>query len=201
MQPRLLRVLENRTVRRVGHNTQTAVDLRVIAATNRDLRGLVNDGTFRADLYYRLAVVRLHVPALRDRLTDLPELAATLLRGFDASPAQLARLTSPEVLDRLLASAWPGNIRELRNYLERSMVFEADAQLDAPLGTSDALLTLPEARRRALDAFERRYLEDLLQRHHGKVAAAARTAGVARVYLYRLLAKYGLKPGAGADGE
>ena len=202
MQPRLLRVLENRTIRRVGHNTQTPVDLRVVAATNRDLRGLVNDGHFRADLYYRLAVVRIHVPPLRDRLTDLPELAATLLKGFDASAAQLARLTSPELLDRLLSSAWPGNIRELRNFLERSMVLDADAQLDAPLAEPDAFLPLPEARQRTLDAFERRYLVELLRRFHGKVAVAARAAGVGRVYLYRLLAKHGMKPGAtGADVE
>jgi len=199
MQPRLLRVLENRTVRRVGHNTQTPVDLRVVAATNRDLRSLVNDGRFRADLYYRLAVVRVHIPSLRERPDDLPELVSSLLRTLGASDAQVGRLTAAAVLDRLRASTWQGNVRELRNYLERSLVLDDAAPLDAPLASTAGPTTLPEARRRALDGFERSYLQELLRRHHGKVAAAAREAGVARVYLYRLLGKHGLKPGAPSD--
>ncbi len=196
MQPRLLRVLENRTVRRLGHNAQTPVDLRVVVATHRDLRGLVNDGRFRADLYYRLAVVRIRIPALRDRLTDLPDLIGSLLHGRGATVAQIAQLTSPSMLDRLGASAWPGNVRELRNYLERSLILDDAVE---PEPASDAVVPLPDARRRALDTFERRYLEDLLRRHGGKVAPAARAASVARVYLYRLLAKHGMKPGGIPD--
>jgi two-component system, NtrC family, response regulator GlrR len=198
MQPKLLRVLENRTVRRLGQNVYHPVDVRVIAATHRDLRSLVNEGRFRADLYYRLAVVRIRVPSLRERLTDLPELVAGLLRGLGSDATQLARLTKPDVIHRLESSAWPGNVRELRNYLERSLVLDHAAPIDAP--GDESTVELPEARRRALDAFERRYLEELLSRHGGKVAAAARAAGVARVYLYRLLGKHGLKPrGASQD--
>jgi DNA-binding NtrC family response regulator len=196
MQPKLLRALENRTVRRLGQNVYHPIDVRVVAATHRDLRSLVNEGRFRADLYYRLAVVRIRVPPVRERMTDLPELVATLLRGLGADPIQLARLTKPDVLQRLQASAWPGNVRELRNYLERSLVLDHPAPVDPP--ADEGALELTEARRRALDAFERRYLEDLLGRHGGKVAAAARAAGVARVYLYRLLGKHGMKP-RGAD--
>jgi len=191
MQPRLLRALENRTVRRVGTNVQQPVDVRVVAATNRDLRMLVNEGRFRADLYYRLAVVRVRVPPLRERPTDLPELASALLANLGASPDQVARLTGPDVMRRLEASTWPGNVRELRNYLERSLVMDAPP----PVEELELAASLPAARRRALDAFERRYLEDILQRHNGKVSAAARAAGVARVYLYRLMSKHGIKPG------
>ncbi len=125
MQPRLLRVLENRTVRRVGTNAQQPVDVRVVAATNRDLRTLVNEGRFRADLYYRLAVFRIRVPALRERPTDLPELVAALLANMGATPEQVGRLINPDVMHRLEASSWPGNVRELRNYLERALVLDA----------------------------------------------------------------------------
>jgi DNA-binding NtrC family response regulator len=198
MQPKLLRVLENRAVRRLGQNAYKPIDVRVIAATHRDLRGLVNSGHFRADLYYRLAVVRVRVPSLRERLTDLPELVAGLLRGLGADATQLARLTKPDVIHRLEASAWPGNVRELRNYLERSLILNEPAAVDPPMAEG-GILPLAEARHRALVAFERRYLEDLLGQHGGKVAAAARAAGVARVYLYRLLGKHGIKPGGGGD--
>jgi two-component system, NtrC family, response regulator GlrR len=193
MQPKILRVLENRTVRRLGQNVHRPVDVRVIAATHRDLRGLVNEGRFRADLYYRIAVVRIRVPALRERLADLGELAAELLRGLGADVTQLARLTRPDVIRRLEVSAWPGNVRELRNYLERAMVLEQAPVEEPP--EAGGTVPLADARRRAVDAFERGYLVDLLRRHDGKVAAAARAAGVARVYLYRLLSKHGLKPG------
>nr|HEX4314015.1 sigma 54-interacting transcriptional regulator [Kofleriaceae bacterium] len=191
MQPHLLRVLEHRTVRRVGHNAHTPVDLRIVAATHRDLRALVNDGRFRADLYYRLAVVRIRIPALRERPGDLPELVATLLRGRGATPAQTAQLTSPSSLDRLAASTWPGNVRELRNHLERSLVL--DDAVDDAAGDAGSGESLQDARHRNSEAFERRYLEELMRRH-GKVVTAARAAGVARVYLYRLLAKHGLSP-------
>jgi two-component system, NtrC family, response regulator GlrR len=194
IQPRLLRVLENRAVRRLGQNSYVPIDVRVIAATNRDLRAQVNEGGFRADLYYRLAVLRVHIPPLRERLVDLPELVSELLHGLGATPAQLARLTAGSVLERLQRSSWPGNVRELRNYLERSLILDSPAPLDGA-HEGPGTLPLPEARRRALDAFERRYLEDLLRAHDGKVAAATRTAGVARVYLYRLLSKHGMKPG------
>jgi DNA-binding NtrC family response regulator len=195
MQPKLLRALENRVVRRLGQNVYHPIDVRVVAATHRDLRSLVNEGRFRADLYYRLAVVRVRIPPLRERLTDLPELVAGLLRGLAADAGQLARLTRPDVIRRLEASAWPGNLRELRNYLERSLVLDQPAPVDPPADETE--LELGEARRRALDAFERRYLQELLARHGGRVAAAARAAGVARVYLYRLLAKHGMKPKSG----
>ena len=192
LQPKLLRALENREVRRLGQNSYQKVDVRLIAATHRDLRAAVNTGGFRADLYFRLAVLRVVLPALRERREDLPGLARALLDGLGADAAALAALELPALTARLAGAAWPGNVRELRNYLERCLVMRAPLPLAevapaAPLPYSDA-------RQRALDAFERAYLGDLLVRHHGKVADAAREAGIARVYFYRLLRRHGIKP-------
>ena len=194
MQPRLLRVLENRAVRRVGQNSYQPIDVRVVAATNRDLRTLVNTGAFRDDLYYRLAVLRVHLPPLRERLDDLPELARHLLRGLGATPAQLVRLAGPSAVERLQRSAWPGNVRELRNHLERSLLLDGPVPLE-PAVESDGPVPFGEARRRALAGFEQQYVEELMRRHGGRVSAAARAAGVTRVYIYRLLTRHGLKPG------
>ena len=195
LQPKLLRVLENREVRRLGQNSRRPVDFRLIAATNRDLRGEVNAGRFRSDLYYRLAVVKLTAPPLRSRPEDLPALCHAILTSLGATAAEVAAMTSPAVLARLAGSAWPGNVRELRNYLERSLVLEGPAPLaplavgDRPTGglAIDARLPYAEARRRMLDEFERGYAEAVLAAHGGKVAVAARAAGIARYSFYRLL--------------
>ncbi len=196
VQPKLLRVLENRTVRRVGANQHLPVDVRVVAATNRDLRGEVNAGRFRADLYYRLAVVRLEMPPLRRRPEDLAELARVVLAGLGAEPEVIDRLCTTELVDRLRAAAWPGNVRELRNYLERCLVFDEPGALEPAPAAADLLVVDPslpfvEARRRILAEFERRYVEGLLRRHDGKVVAAARAAGINRVYLYRIARRAG----------
>jgi two-component system response regulator GlrR len=200
LQPKLLRVLENREVRRVGQNTRRPIDVRLIAATNRDLRAEVNAGRFRADLYYRLAVVKITAPPLRARPDDLPALVRAMLTAMAATPEELAALTGPDVMARLAANAWPGNVRELRNYLERSLVLQGPAPLAGAGSTAAALAAPPTAalaidpsvpyalaRRRMLDGFERAYAEAVLAAHDGKVAAAARAAGIARFSFYRLL--------------
>ncbi len=197
LQPKLLRVLERREVRRVGANTPVAIDVRVIAATNRDLRAEVNAGRFRADLYYRLAVVKVHIPPLRARPEDIPILAERILTSLAGEEAA-RRLATPELLAGLKRSAWPGNVRELRNHLERCLIFE-EAFLPGEAGAApgpapaDPDLPYATARRHALDDFERRYLEALLARHKGKVAQAARAAGMDRVYLYKLLQRHRIK--------
>jgi len=206
LQPKLLRVLENREIRRVGGTGTQRVDVRIIAATNRDLRAEVNAGRFRADLYFRLAVVRVALPPLRDRAEDLPALAETLLRRMGADDEQLAAQLVPELLDRLASHSWPGNVRELRNYLERCLVFQDVMPFDddqaaqpvavAPAGPSRSELLelpLPAAREQAIEAFERDYLAALLERHGGKMTAAAAAAGIGRVYLYKLLVRHRLK--------
>jgi DNA-binding NtrC family response regulator len=198
LQPKLLRALEQREIRRLGSNSFTPVDVRLIAATNRDLRAEVNAGRFRSDLYFRLAVLKIPLPSLRSRPDDIPMLADRILTQLDASSETSAALRTPEFIATLQRAAWPGNVRELRNYLERCLVFQEPLPIGEaatpPAGeTVDATLSYDEARRRALDQFERRYIEGLLRLHHGKVAAAARAAGIDRVYLYRLMRRHGLK--------
>jgi two-component system, NtrC family, response regulator GlrR len=190
LQPKLLRALENREIRRVGSNRYLPVDLRVIAATNRDLRAEVNAGRFRSDLYYRLAVVKVRLPSVRERPDDLPLLVAELLKLS-------TRLLASDAIAELERSAWPGNVRELRNHLEARLVLErTPAASPAPADKLVAAdLPFTEARRRALDEFERGYLEALMKSHPGKVAQAAQAAGVDRVYLYRLLRRHGIKLG------
>jgi DNA-binding NtrC family response regulator len=198
LQPKLLRVLETREIRRVGSNAWLPVDVRLIAATHRDLRAEVNAGRFRSDLFFRLAVVRICLPTLRERPEDIPLIAEQLLTSAD--PERLAPLRTPEFLSRLRQFAWPGNVRELRNYLERCLVFEEAVPLseeDGPtwsVSPSLSALPYPEARRRAIDEFERRYLQSLLERHQGKVAQAAAEAQMDRVYFYRLMRRHNLKP-------
>jgi two-component system response regulator GlrR len=199
LQPKLLRVLENREVKPLGQNSYRPVDVRVIAATNRDLRGEVNAGRFRSDLYFRLAVLKVAIPPLRYRPEDIASLAREILPQLGAHAEQLAELTTPEQLARLEHSAWPGNVRELRNYLERCLVLQTAAPLEGAhparsAATIDPRVPYADARQAALDEFERRYVEALLALHDHKVATAARAAGIARVYLYRLMQRHGLSP-------
>ncbi|RKG59434.1 sigma-54-dependent Fis family transcriptional regulator [Corallococcus sp. AB011P] len=203
LQPKLLRVLENREIRRVGSNTHQAVNVRVIAATHRDLRAEVQAGRFRADLFFRLAVVGIPLPSLRERTEDIPLIVERILAGLGATPEQLAKLTTPDFLTRLQRAAWPGNVRELRNHLERCLVFQSALPPTAPDAANplahaapravDASLTYAESRRRALEVFEHDYVEALLKLHGGKVSQAAAAADMDRVYLYRLLRRHGLK--------
>jgi two-component system response regulator GlrR len=196
LQPKLLRALESREIRRVGSHTPVRCDLRIIAATNRDLRAEVNRGAFRADLYYRLAVVRLALPPLRDRTSDIPLLVTHLLERIGASSSTLAELTTPEYLTALAAARWPGNVRELRNHLEQCAVFGERRLPHSPIDPivpTDATVSYDVARRQALDVFERDYVTQLLARAEGNVAAAARAADVNRAYLHRLLRRHGLR--------
>jgi DNA-binding NtrC family response regulator len=195
LQPKFLRALESREIRRVGSTMPIRCNLRIIAATNRDLRAEVNRGTFRADLYYRLAVVKLALPPLRERTGDIALLARHLLAKIGASPATVVELTKPDYLATLAAAPWPGNVRELRNHLERCAVFgERELPSSPPAAKEiDTDATYEVARRQALDAFERLYLTKLLERTGGNVAAASRDAGVNRAYLYRMLRRQGLR--------
>ena len=199
LQPKLLRVLENRTIRRLGSNTHIPIDVRVIAATNRDLCNEVNAGRFRPDLYFRLAVLRVAMPPLRSRPEDLPALARAILSNLGADAGELERLCTPELHERLRRAAWPGNVRELRNYLERCRVFEqalptAEVSPAAHAGVAvDASRPFADERKRVLDEFERNYVRALYQRHDNKTMAAARAAGLNRVYLHRLARRHGVR--------
>lgn len=197
LQPKLLRVLERKTIRRVGDTAQRPVDVRIVAATHRNLREAVNQGHFRADLYYRLAVVPITLPPLRERPDDIPLLVEHLLEGMPIGPEDKTRMLHPGRLAELQGGGWPGNVRELRNHLERCLVM-GDA-MPLPRSPSadrqgvDARLTYQEARRRALDAFEAEYLGALLELCGDNVSKASRQAEINRPYLYRLLRRHGIR--------
>jgi two-component system, NtrC family, response regulator GlrR len=192
LQPKLLRFLERREIRRVGRSQMERVDVRVVAATHRDLRAAVNRQLYRADLYFRLSVVRITLPPLRERVEDVPLLSRELLRRMGASAAAADALLKPEFLRELQLHAWPGNVRELRNYLERCLIFQQPMPLEGE--ERPAAASFSQSRQRAIDSFERQYLLQLVEAHGGKVAEAAHEAGVGRAHLYRLLHKHGLTP-------
>jgi transcriptional regulator with PAS, ATPase and Fis domain len=193
LQPKLLRVLEEREVRPLGSRVVKHVDVRIVAATNRHLADAVEGGTFRRDLFYRLAVALVTIPPLRDRPEDIEPIARAFLERVDPD-AEL----SAEFSAMLRSYSWPGNVRELRNVIDRFAVFgEADRDtLFPPSGTSvpvtaagEDLSTLPfhEARRIAMDRFERAYFPKVLERADGVVTRAAQLAEVARPSFYRML--------------
>jgi len=221
LQPKLLRVLEQREVRRVGASKTKPIDVRVVAATNRNLREEVDAGRFREDLYYRLAVVQMAMPPLRDRLEDLDRLAQHLLTR--SSHNTDIQSIDPEVLHIFSSYHWPGNVRELNNVIERSLPFcdgtviTIDGLPDSlrsgsgetysgttstspiPLSQHSAVSTDPgpalpfkDAKDQIIEAFERQYVEDLLDRHEGNVSKAARAADMDRKSITRLMKKHGI---------
>ena len=214
LQPKLLRALESRTVRRVGSNAGKPVDLRVVAATNRSLARAVNEGLFREDLYYRLAVIEVRMPPLRARREDLPMLAGHLIERFTGAPGA----PPPAMLAALFARSFPGNVRELRNFVERSISLglpmtatEADSippppsvpsiPSDEPRPAGASLLPpgaeslvpvhLPmrEAKLAWMDAFESVYVQALLRKTGGNVTRAAALAGISRRFFQVLAAR------------
>jgi len=130
IQAKLLRVLEERAFRRVGGTQLIHVDVQILAASNRDLRAMIKDGHFREDLYYRLKVVDLHLPPLRERKADIPELVALFIKLNNARLGVNVTSVSPRAVAALTAYSWPGNIRELSNAIERALLFCDEAQLD-----------------------------------------------------------------------
>jgi transcriptional regulator with PAS, ATPase and Fis domain len=200
LQPKLLRALEKREIKRIGSNRVIALDVRVVAATNRDLRAEVNAKTFRADLYYRLAVLEIVLPPLRERLDDLPLLVESIVGSLGATARAEAAVTrTPAFLQAVRQHAWPGNVRELRNYVERCLALREEAPLASEPGGPqtgldvDTSQPLAAARSRHIDAFERAYLEAIIARHAGNVTAAARAAGVDRTHFHRMLRKHGIR--------
>ena len=204
VQPMLLRVLEAREIRRVGGNQTLRVDVRVIAATSRDLEREVSGGKFREDLYFRLAVVPVRIPPLRARREDIPALVRSILaRTKGAGSLE----PSGRTMEWLLQHDWPGNVRELRNLVERAAYMSAAAGsreilLPAlPTGgdTGDDLWrfslgeTYREVRTRVEDEFERRYVAWLLAKHGGNLSAAARAVQMDRKHLHVLARKHGLR--------
>jgi transcriptional regulator with PAS, ATPase and Fis domain len=195
LQPKLLRALEARQFRRLGANSWHSFDARIVAATHRDLAGRIREGTFRQDLYYRLAVIEARVPPLRERRDDIELLVDRFLASRD--PPLTLRDLPPNGLELLRAHDWPGNVRELRNVLARMIVFQDASQklLDPPIASAPSLTNLPlrEARQQVVEAFEQNYLVALLRAHAGNVTRAAETAGVSRQFFHRLMERYGIR--------
>jgi len=200
LQSNLLGVLERRRFRRVGGNDEIAVDVRVVAATNRDLRAEVNAGRFRLDLYYRLAVITADVPPLRERRDDIELLVAHFL-AMAGHTGSVGEVFSRSAMAQLLSHHWPGNVRELRNVVEatlamgESVSLAADRSLQSADGGPAWPLDLPynDARAKLLHEFERRYLTHLLERSGGNVSQAARDADMNRSHLNTLLRRHRLR--------
>jgi len=202
LQPKLLRVLGEGEIRRVGGDKTRRVDVRVVAATNRDLRREVNAGTFRSDLFFRLAVIQIHLPPLRERIDDLSLLVPHLLQRIGEQRGVAVHLEpDQQMLESLARHRWPGNVRELRNYLENLVILRIAPELPAVEGPmpSDASfsdlqdLPLRAAKQKLIDRFERHYVEKLLELTEGNVAEAARRAGVDRGTLFRTIRRHGIE--------
>lgn len=217
LQMKLLRVLQEREVTPVGASTSIKIDTRVIAATHRDILQEARAKRFREDLYYRLAIVVLHIPPLRQRLDDIPLLTNHFLDVFNRRFAKEVKSPSPSLLGKMMAYSWPGNVRELQNALERSVVLSINGEIDEqelfahlsfgtppqvaralfPVNkkieteeTEDFELPLTEAKQ----AFERKYLEHHLKSSNGQVLAVAEKSGRYRADIYRLLLRYEIDP-------
>ncbi len=194
LQPKLLRALERREIKPVGGSTYVPINVRVIAATNRDLRAEVDAGKFRADLYYRLAVLQIRLPPLRERTEDLLPLVERFIHELGADGEEGSPMRTEEFRARINAHCWPGNVRELRNYVERCLALGSQLPIDSSASatagpTPDVFQPLKVAR----ESFDKRYLESLLCRHGKNISQAARTAGVDRANLYRMLWRHGLR--------
>jgi transcriptional regulator with GAF, ATPase, and Fis domain len=212
LQPKLLRALESRRIRRVGSERELAIDIRVLAATHRDLKLEVQRGHFREDLYFRLAVVPIFLPPLRERRDDIGLIARALLARIcaETSPEAVPLALGNDALQSLQSHDWPGNVRELRNVLERSALMAralghdelrvlglpslTAADKAAPsLAPFDSGKSYRETREAWESDFERRYVSWLLGRHDGNVSSAARAADMDRKYLHKLAKKHGLR--------
>ena len=203
LQPKLLRLLEAGEFTPLGAESSSKNDVRIVAATHRNLWDEVGRGGFRGDLYYRLAVVEVHLPPLRQRLADIPELVRRFLAGHGVAASDIA---GPN-LERLCSYHWPGNVRELRNVIARAVALAAPgasfADMPILLRAAAAAEAAPgeairadrpfhQAKEELISNFERHYLQDLMRQCGGNIAQAARTAGVERKYLYKLLEKAGI---------
>jgi DNA-binding NtrC family response regulator len=194
LQAKLLRVLQERTLERLGSNVSQPVDVRVICATSRNLEKMVQEGTFREDLYFRISVVRVHMPPLRERGEDIPLLAEYFLRMFAKAHNKHGRTLTPGFLSALTRHNWPGNVRELQNVIERSLVLaNGNEHLDLKDLPPDLKgLMIPEDVSRgsfheAVRSFKRELVRSALRMHSGNKLKAARELRISRCYLHRLL--------------
>ncbi len=207
-QAKVLRVLQEQKLERVGGNTSVDIDVRVVAATHRDLEKEVSEGRFREDLYYRLKVVEIALPALRERTEDIPALCARFLEGVAGRLGREIRPLSPEAMAGLMRHAWPGNVRELRNVLEQAAVLSsgdaievADLNLSASAGgaTPSAMasalsgVAFSEAKKTMVEGFEREFLLSALREHDGNISRTAQSIGMVRQSLQQKIRELELR--------
>ena len=206
LQAKLLRALDEREIRRLGGTQAIKLDFQIICASKQDLVEAVEEGKFRQDLYYRIAVVCINVPSLRNRKKDIPVLCDHFLKL--GKHRKKFRNLSPDAQQQLLNYSWPGNLREMRNVLERlACLGEENAFVNMPGKTNmernylkfDLHRPFKEAKEAIVERFEREYLEALLAETDGRIARAARTAGLNRKYFYDLLNKHGLRKGSNTE--
>lgn len=207
IQIKLLQILQDKSFSRLGGTAPVTTDVRIIAATNEDLEARRTDGTFRSDLYYRLAVFPIHIPPLRERLQDVPILVERMLKKLNDTDAKDIEGVHPAVMDAFSRYSWPGNIRELENLIERAYILEQGPLLSPSSfpgeimstrpGTApafiDTTLPLAEVRRRSAEEMERRYLRQLLQEQLGSIKGTAAAAGITQRQLHKLMQKHRLR--------
>jgi len=205
-QIKLLQVLQEEAFQRVGGEEDISANVRVISATNIDLKQMCDEGRFRKDLYYRLNVFPIEIPPLRERTEDIPHFAALFLKQLNQFNAKEIRSVHEEVMDAFRRYPWPGNIRELENLMERAYILETSSVLtptsfpselfESGMATKmspiDAESTLAEVRHRGVADIERNYLVEVLTRHRGKIRESAKTAGVSTRQIHKLMQKYSL---------
>jgi two-component system response regulator AtoC len=202
MQVKLLRALQERQVRHLGSNKFISIDVRILSATNKDLKKSMSEGTFRDDLYYRLNVINIHVPPLRERKGDIPILALHFLNKFASAYKKTARNISPDAMELLESNTWSGNVRELQNIIERAVVLSEGERIGIeelpkelymnPSSIFTDNLPYKTAKDIWLASFERSYLACLLKSTSGNISLAAKKAGIDRKTVHRLLKRYGI---------
>jgi DNA-binding NtrC family response regulator len=194
MQIELLRVLETKSFVRVGGNKEISSDFRVICATNRDLKSMVEQGLFREDLFYRLNVVNIHIPPLRERVEDIPLLTGYFIKKYCASMNLPVVSIEEGALKRMEGHSFPGNIRELENMIERAIVVGNGRKItvrDLPFQKE-----MPDSNAESLEEFEKSFIHQILQKYSWNISRTAKALKVDRVTLYNKIKKYGLKPEA-----
>ncbi len=207
IQAKLLRVLETGKYRRVGGTRDLVANVRIVAATNRDLKEMSERGEFRADLYYRLEGFTIHTPPLRERREDIPHLVEHFIRNHDFS-MRIRKTVTREAMRKLIAYDWPGNVRELKNVVERAIILSRNSRSIRPNHLTFGAcrheggfqLDLPAGAEPTLEELEASYLRMLLEKHAGHRATVARVMGISERQVYRLIRKHGLTGETGACG-
>jgi len=194
LQTKILSVLQNREIYRVGGSRPIPVDIRLICATNRDLAGMVKEGSFREDLFYRINMFEIEIPPLRERPDDIPLLARHYLDVFSRHYNKPGLKLSASVSEKLKKYPWPGNVRELKNSVERAVILETGGQIKAesvfphrPPGAPDH-----SGRDYRLSENEKRLILEVIQKNRGNMTRTARDLGIERTALYRRIKKYGI---------